>query len=250
VTAYLVRGQLLRRADDPERVPVYVAAGRGSSVEVFIDADHEVFTDFAVDTRDLVVMEIAEYMRVRSNDSTRALSALFYDLKNRCLPDHKISGYGLNDVATRLLDRVREAMRPIVAGNSTGYWDLIIASEQDSAVQKFALEGGTVSWEDDVLTSGEWIEYVPGMALVRLVTTRPGVFLDGRVFRSTYEGLSNTDARTASAERIVDLLGDVAVLADRPMKRNSEELQRGRLSCILLERELNATEPAVGDAST
>jgi Histidine kinase-, DNA gyrase B-, and HSP90-like ATPase len=250
VTAYLVRGQQVRRADDPERVPVYVAAGRGSSVEVFIDADHNVFTDFAVDTRDLVVMEIAEYLRIRSNDSTRALSALFYDLKNRCLPDHKISGYGLNEVATRLLDRVREAMRPIVAGNSTGYWDLITANDQDSAMQRFALEGGAVSWEDDVLTSGEWIEYVPGMALVRLVTTRPEVFLDGRVFRSTYEKLSNTDARTASAERIVDLLGDVAVLADRPMKRNSEELQRGRLSCILLERELNTAEPPTGNPGT
>jgi histidine kinase/DNA gyrase B/HSP90-like ATPase len=246
VTAFLVHGERLRRAQDAERVPVYVAAGRGSSVEVFIDADHEIFTEFAVDTRDLVVMELAEYLRVRSSDTTRALSALFYDLKNRCLPDHKISGYGLNEVATRLLGRVREAMRPIVAGNSTGYWDLIITTEQASAVEKFALEGGTVSWEDDVLTSGEWIEYVPGMALVRLVTIRPEVFLDGRVFRSTYNGLVSAEARAVSAERIVDLLGDVAVLADRPMKRNSEELQRGRLSCILLERELSPTESAVG----
>jgi len=249
VTAYLVHGQRLRRAQDPERVPVYVAAGRGSSVEVFIDAGHEVFTDFAVDTRDLVVMELAEYMRVRSSDTTRALSSLFYDLKHRCLPDHKISGYGLNEVATRLLDRVREAQRPVIAGNSTGYWDLLTADEQGSAVHKFALEGGTVSWEDDVLTSGEWIEYVPGMALVRLVTARPGLFLDGRVFRSTYEGLSNAEARMVSAERVVDLLGDVAVLADRPMKRNSEELQRGRLSCILLERELSPAETGVGEAS-
>jgi len=99
------------------------------------------------------------------------------------------------------------------------------------------------------LTSGEWIEYVPGMALVRLVTARPGLFLDGRVFRSTYEGLSNAEARMVSAERVVDLLGDVAVLADRPMKRNSEELQRGRLSCILLERELSPAETGVGEAS-
>lgn len=249
VTAYLVHGQRLRRAQDPERVPVYVAAGRGSSVEVFIDADHEVFTDFAVDTRDLVVMELAEYMRVRSGDTARALSSLFYDLKHRCLPDHKISGYGLNDVATRLLDRVRDAMRPVIAGNSTGYWDLLTADEQGTAMHKFALEGGTVSWEDDVLASGDWIEYVPGMALVRLVIARPGLFLDGRVFRSTYAGLSNTEAQIVSAERVVDLLGDVAVLADRPMKRNSEELQRGRLSCILLEREISPAEPSLDGAS-
>jgi hypothetical protein len=88
------------------------------------------------------------------------------------------------------------------------------------------------------------------MALVRLVTTRPGVFLDGRVFRSTFEGLADAEARRVSAERIVDLLGDVAVLADRPLKRNSEELQRGRLSCILLERELGTVDRGLGDPAS
>jgi Histidine kinase-, DNA gyrase B-, and HSP90-like ATPase len=243
VTAYLVQGQRLRRAQNDERVPVYVAAGRGPSVEVFIDATHEVFTDFAVDTRDLVVMELAEYIRVRDRDSDRSLSSLFYDLKSHCLPDHKISGFGLNEVATRLLDRVREGMRPIIAGNSSGHWDLLTTDEQDRAVNRFALEGGTASWEDDVLPGGDWIEYVPGMALVRLVSSRPGLFLDGRVFRSAHESLGTAEARLVSSERVVDLLGDVAVLADRPtMKRDSEELQRGRLSCILLERELSPVD--------
>ena len=239
VTAYLVRKQTLQRAGEGEAVPVYVAADRGSRVEVFIDADHKVFTDFAVDTRDLVVMELAEYLRVRSGQSERSLSALFYDLKEKCLPDHKISGLALSDVAVRLLERVREAMQPVVAGNATGYWSLLAPDEQDSAQQKYALEGGTVSWEDDVLASGEWISYVPGMALVRLLSTRPDAFLDGRVFRSAHDGLSSMEARAMSVERVADLLGDVAVLADRPIRRGAEELQRGRLSCVLLEREIS-----------
>lgn len=243
VTAYLVRGQALRRPDDPEPVPVYVGAGRGSSVEVFIAAEHKVFTEFAVDTRDLVVVELAEYLRVRSDGaSARSLSALFYDLKNKCLPDHKVTAAALNETATSLLQRVREGMLPVVTGNSTGYWSLLSPDEQDSAEQKYALEGGTASWEEEMLTSGGWIEYVPGMALVRLLGTRPEVFLDGRVFRSTYEGLSSPQARAMSVERVVDLLGDVAVLADRPVRRDAEELQRGRLSCVLLERELTAVD--------
>jgi hypothetical protein len=250
VTAYLVHGERLRRADDEERVPVYVAASRGPSVEVFIDATHEVFTDFAVDTRDLVVMELAEYMRVRDRDSSRSLSSLFYELKSQCLPDHKVSGYGLSEVATRLLDRVRDGARPIIAGNSSGHWDLLTAEEQGRAVSKFALEGGTASWEDDVLTSGDWIEYVPGMALVRLVSSRPELFLDGRIFKSAYGSLGTVEARLVSIERVVDLLGDVAVLADRPSRRrDAEELQRGRLSCILLERELRSNDEAAAEPS-
>ncbi|MFW3171159.1 ATP-binding protein [Geodermatophilus sp. CPCC 206100] len=252
VTAYLVRKQTLQRADG-EPVPVYVAADRGARVEVFIDADHKVFTDFAVDTRDLVVMELAEYLRVRSGQTERALSALFYDLKEKCLPDHKVSGLALNDVAVRLLERVREGMQPVVAGNSTGYWSLLAPDEQASAEQKYALEGGTASWEDDVLTSGEWISYVPGMALVRLLNARADAFLDGRVFRSAHDGLSSPEARAISVERVADLLGDVAVLADRPIRRGAEELQRGRLSCVLLEREINPVEldngPPGGDGA-
>jgi len=236
VTAWLVYGQRINRPNENEHVPVYVASAKGPKVEVFIDAEHPVFADFAVDTRDLVVIELAEFLRVRDR-SERALSAVFYDLKNKCLPDHKIAGPFLSNTASGILTRIREAMRPVVAGNSAGYWSLASQDDQAAAERLFALEGGSAAWED-MLSSGEWVDYVPGATLVRLVSARPEAFLDGRVFRSSHQGLTDAVARKVSTERIVDLLGDVAVLADRPARRGPEELQRGRLSCLLLEQEL------------
>ncbi|MGH7743471.1 MAG: ATP-binding protein [Candidatus Dormibacteria bacterium] len=237
VSTWLVRGHRLRRPDTIDRVPVYVAAGRGTAAEVFIDAEHPVFADFAVDTRDLVVMELAEFLRVRNGISDRALSAVFYDLKDQCLPDHKIAGSYLTDTAGRLLRRIREGMQPVVAGNSSGYWSLISPEDKSATEERFALEGGHDSW-DELLSTGEWIDYALGISLVRLVSSRPEAFLDGRVFRSAHQSLSDAIARKVSAERIADLLGDVAVLADRPARRGPEELQRGRLSCLLLQQEL------------
>ena len=242
VTAYLVRGQRLRRPDDDERVPVSVAAGRGSSVEVFVDADHEVFTDFAVETRDLVLLEIAYYLRERIG-SRRALSALFSDLKVRCLPDHKLTGPLLAEVADRLLRRIRESMQPVVAGNSSGYLSRIDVEDRGAAERQFASQGGSAAW-DEVLDDGEWVQYVPAAALVRLLASRPEAFMDGRVFRSVYAGLSDAQAQAVSATRLERLLGDVAILADQVVRRGSEELQRGRLSCTLLERELVSIEEA------
>ncbi len=236
VTVWLTHGHHLHRLNTTERLPVYVGAGRGSRVEVFVDGDHPVFLDFAADTRDLIVVELAEYLRVRDS-SDQNLSALFYEIKQRCLPDHKIAGPFITATAGRLLSRVREAMLPVVAGNAAGYWSYVGREEQATAEQTFALEGGSDSW-DDVLSTGDWITYVPASALVRLVQYKPDAFLDGRVFRSVFTGLSDQTARKFSAERIVDLLGDVAVLADRPTRRGTEELQRGRLSCVLLEQEL------------
>lgn len=241
VTAWLVRGHQLRRPDDRDRVPVYVAAGKGAAVEVFVDADHPIFTDFAVDTRDLVTVELAEYLRVRNDLYGRSLSAVFYDLKSQCLPDHKVAGPFLEATANRLLARVRETMEPVVAGNSAGYWSLVTPEDQAATERRFALEGGYGSW-DDLLGSGEWIDFAPGICLAQLVTMRPETFLDGRVFRSAHQSLSDTEARKLTAKRIVDLLGDVAVLADRPARRGPEELQRARLSCQLLEQELAAAE--------
>jgi ribosomal protein L40E len=240
VTAWQVHGQRINRPDETDPVPVYVASGKGPKVEVFVDADHPIFAEFAVDTRDLVVIELAEFLRVRDR-SERSLSAVFYDLKNKCLPDHKIAGPFLSNTASRILGRIREAMLPVVAGNAAGYWSLLSAEDQGSAERLFALEGGSAPW-DDVLGSGEWVDYVPGAALVRLVSARPESFLDGRVFRSAHQRLSDSTARKVSTERIVDFLGDVAVLADTPARRGPEELQRGRLSCLLLEFELVTPE--------
>lgn len=240
VTAWLVHGERITRPGEIEPVPVYVGAGKGSTAEVFIDADHPVFADFAVDTRDLVVIELAEYLRVRDR-SQRAISAVFYDLKDKCLPDHKIAGPFLSSAAGQILTRIREAMLPVVAGNAVGYWSLVSAGDQAAAERLFAMEGGCAAWSD-VLASGEWVGYVPSSALVRLVAARPEAFLDGRVFRSAHLGLSDSVARMVSVDRITDLLGDVAVLADSPARRGPEELQRGRLSCLLLERELVAAD--------
>lgn len=245
VRSWLVRGHRIRRPNESGNVPVYVASGRGAQVDVFIDAEHPIFVDFGVDTRDLVVVELADFLRVRDN-SSRSISAVFADLKDKCLPDHRIAGPFLTDLASRTLNRIREAMQPVVAGNAAGYWALLPAEDQASAERLFAVEGGSASWED-VIASEEWVEYVPGRALVHLVEQRPEVFLDGRVFRSSYSPLATASAKRASADRIVDLLGDVATLADVPARRAPEELQRGRLACLLLSQEI-ADSPEDGSA--
>lgn len=245
VQAWLVRGHRITRPNETSPVPVYVASGKGAQVEVFIDSEHPIFVDFGVDTRDLVVIELADFLRVRDS-SSRAISAIFADLKDKCLPDHRIAGPFLTDLARRTLNRIREAMQPVVAGNAAGYWSLLSADDQAAAERLFAVEGGSASWED-VIASGEWVGYVPGAALVHLVEQRPEAFLDGRVFRSSYQPLGNAAAKRASADRIVDLLGDVATLSDVPARRSPEELQRGRLACLLLSQEI--AEPTAEEAA-
>jgi hypothetical protein len=215
--------------------PVYIGTGRGAQVEIFIDDEHPIFTDFAVDVRDLVTVALADYLRTREG-AQDDLTSLFADLKEQCLSDQRVTGPFLKDSADSLLDRVREAMAPIISGNSTGYWTLLLEPEKAATQQRFVREGGR-NWED-TLAEGRWLNYAPAKGLVRLLTGRPDAFLDGRVFAAAYATLTDADAQRAGLERITDLLSDVAALSDQPVRRRSEELQRGRLSISLLSDEL------------
>ena len=240
VAVWLVRDKDLHQPGETERLPIYMGAGRGAAVEVFIDKEHPVFVDFAVDTRDLFVFELAEFLRNRDNMPQKNLSVLFYEIKNQCLPDQKVSGAFLQDTATRLIGQVRELMAPVVEGNAAGYWSLLPQEDKSAAERQFALEGPTGSW-DETTEEGDWLEYVPATSLVRLFHERPEAFLDGQVFKSSYVGLSDQLARTISVDRVSAYLADVASFSDRPGRRGAEELRRVRLSCILLEQELSAS---------
>lgn len=219
-----------------QRVPVYAQGQRGPEVHVFVDVDHPLFTAFGGDPREHAVVCIAEYLRDRrgSNDS---LSAVVADIKERCLPDQKITPDTLAAVAHNLLGRVRDAMHPVVAGNAEGFWALIGAEDQALTEQRFAGDGMDLAWSE-VRAEGEWIRFAPISALTRLVQHRPDYFFDGRVFRSGYSTFQDTLARGVSVTRTVSFLNDVGLLADRRTRPRPDDLHRARLSCRLLEAEL------------
>lgn len=218
------------------QVPVYVARGRGSDVQVFVDAEHPLFVEYAMDPRDVVVVELADHLRVRADKNT-PISAVISALKQECLPDHRINPATLASQAVRLLDSVREQMLPVVAGNSEGFWNFITSDDRATAERNFAAEGGTADWAE-ARSSGEWIRHVPPSSLARIVQGRPEAFLDGRVFRPAYTGYDDAHARALSMNRVTGYLGDVGLLAEHRARRSAEELIRGRLSCVLLEQEL------------
>lgn len=219
--------------------PVYIGTGRGAQVEIFIDDEHPIFTDFAVDVRDLVTVALADYLRTREG-SQDDIGTLFAQLKEQCLSDQRVTGPFLKESADGLLDRIREAMAPIITGNSAGYWALLLEPEKAATQQRFVAEGGRGNW-DDTISEGRWLDYAPAKSLVRLLTGRPDAFMDGRVFAASYTTLTDADAQRAGLERVTDLLSDVAALSDQPVRRRSEELQRGRLSISLLSDELIET---------
>ncbi|MFC8501257.1 ATP-binding protein [Pedococcus sp. NPDC057267] len=219
-----------------ERVPVYVQQQRGSDVHVFVDFDHALFTEFGGDPREYAVLGIAEHIRDRRG-SHQGLSSIIAELKDRCLPDQKLTPSALGAQAHALLDRVRVIMRPVIAGNSEGFWAYVVEAEQAAAEQRFAQKGLDTDWQQ-ARESGDWILYASSAALSRLIQQRPGEFLDGRVFRASYSSFTDNHARALTVNRLIGYLNDAGQLAEHQTRRRPDELNRGKLSCRLLEAEL------------
>ncbi|WP_462183462.1 ATP-binding protein, partial [Frankia sp. AgKG'84/4] len=219
-----------------ERVPVFVQQQRGPDVHVFVDFDHMLFTTFGGDPREYAVLGIAEHIRERRG-SNRSLSSIIAGLKERCLPDQRLTPAALGATAQAILDRIRRAMQRVISGNSQGFWSYVVESEQATAEQRFAFEGSGVDWQD-ARESGAWVMYVSASALSRIIQQRPADFLDGRVLRAPYASFTDGHARVLAVNRLIGYLDDVGQLAEQQAKRRPDELNRGRLSCRLLELEL------------
>jgi hypothetical protein len=235
VTVYGLTGTEVTDASG-QRAPVYVRQQRGTDTHVFVDFDHKLFTEFGGDPREYVVLGIAEHMRDRRG-SHEALSSIIAELKERCLPDQKVTPSALAAVAHSLLNRVRECMRPVVAGNAEGFWSLVSGDDQSAAEQRFAQEVLDIPWSN-VRGEGTWIRYSSATAMSRLIQQRPGDFFDGKAFRVSYATFTDSHARSLVVNRIIGYLNDVGLLAEHQSRRRPDDLNRGRLSCRLLESEL------------
>jgi hypothetical protein len=224
-------------------VPVFAQMTRPPKLEIFIAVEHPLLTEFGIELRDLVMTEVAEYMRVRGTPADRGpkpLSAVLFDIKSRA-PEQKITRDVLANRAGQLLDRIREAMLEEVKGSPSGYWSLLPASEQGATQRRFAVEGGGDTW-DSVLESGDFTVYLPASALVRLIERRPESFLDGKVFRRRYIDLTDESSRSLVVSRLAGFISDLALIEDLHPRLGLPELQRARLSCSLVEQELVSQE--------
>jgi hypothetical protein len=235
----------VRSLTDPQGndVPIFAQMARPPKLEAFVAIDHPLLTEYGMELRDLVMTEVAEYLRVRGTPSGREpkpLSAVLFDIKSRT-PDQKVTRDVLAARAGRLLDGIREAMLEEVKGSPSGYWELLPESERASTQRRFAVEGGGDAW-DSVVESGDFTLYLPASALVRLIERRPESFLDGKVFRRAYIGLTDESSMSLVVSRLVGFIGDLALIEDHHPRLQLAELQRARLSCSLVEQEIAGRE--------
>lgn len=238
LAAWAVRGQTLV-TNDGRTAPVVVAMIRAPRLEVFIDAGHILFRENGADLRDLALVEVAEYMRVRANSLSMPLTEIISQLKMQSASP-LLTPAAMAEESERLLDQVRGAMVEPVSENAAIHWLLLTQDERARTERRFAVQsGGEVSWSD-ALTNGEFIRYAPASALIRILQDSPDIFLDGRVFKRGFVALTDPEAKALVVERLVNPLSDLALLEQHRPRLDVEEMARIRISCRLIARDLVA----------
>ncbi|TDD07138.1 ATP-binding protein [Nonomuraea deserti] len=236
LTAWTVRGQQLSNKDNTP-APVVAIMKRAPQLEVFVNVDAPLFQEQGTDVRDLALVEVAEFMRVRANKVSMPLTEIVAHLKARSTSP-KLTPAALADEAERILDQVRSSMVLQVAQDPALHWELLTEAERASSERRFAIEAPSVTTWDETISSGEFVRYIPANAIVRLVAASPVTFLDGKVFARPYKVLTDTTAKELVTERLINPLSDLALLEQHRPRLDLEELARIRSSCRLIVREL------------
>jgi hypothetical protein len=210
---------------------------RAPRLEVFIDLGNSLFNEQGADMRDLALVEVAEFMRVRANSVSTPLTEIVALLKSRTTTA-PLTPAAMADEAERILEQVRSGMVTSVAENPAAHWEVLAEPERASAERRFAVEStSTTSW-GETIASGDFVRYMPANAIVRMIEASPEAFLDGRVFKRPYAALTDSTARELVVERLINPLSDLALLEQHRPRLDPEELARIRFSCRLVARDI------------
>jgi hypothetical protein len=210
----------------------------GNTFTAFLDLDHEVYQRFGVEPADLLLAEVASVLRVRSSTDW-SLSQLMAAIRAESLPGTALDSSTIGAEARDLLAEIRRRM--------AGELDRIgepakafqhLTPDELTATEHAMIANGQVTQTSDLGQSGDFLLHVPALFLVRLLEAWPTAFMDKRVFRGVYAGVSSGSAQRMSLARVAGYLTDVATQASYSGAATSNQLLRTRLSMRLLEDEL------------
>ncbi|MDN2495881.1 ATP-binding protein [Nocardia nova] len=232
----LAKGVL--KDDKGERTPVLLYQRRGMNFVAFVDLNHEVYQRFGVDPAELLIAEVALILGVR-NDIKWSHSQTIAQIRAVSLPDSALEPNVIRAEARGLLEGIRRRMAGALdaSGEPARAFELLTPDELTST-ETAMIADGKAGRTGDLGTNGQFLLYAPALFLPRLVEAWPEAFMDDKVFRGLFAGVTSLGARRLSVARTVGYLADVATQESFSAASLPSQLERTRLSIQLLGDEL------------
>jgi histidine kinase/DNA gyrase B/HSP90-like ATPase len=225
--------------DDEERAaPVLLVQEAGSTATAFIDLNHEIFRKYGVEPAEMLLAELAAFLKVRA-DSSLSPSQITAILRSRSLPDSALDAETVGADSRELLAEIRQRMANAVdRADDPSVAFQYLTPDQLSQTENQMVALGLVGQAGDLGKSGEFLLYVPPLFLPTLLDAEPALFMDGKVFQGPYGTVTSKSARRLSLARVTAYLTDIATMASLPGAVGTTQLRRTRLSIQLLSDEM------------
>lgn len=234
VMTYSVKEPIIDAAG--HRSPVWLFRESGKKHLAFVDMSHSIFKTFPLDPAFVLAIEVAHNLKVRA-ETPFSLTEVFAQLADKNLGDMRVEQAALAGLARDLLETIRERMAVAIKENPDRAWQHLSKDERATTEKNLVVAGDGMTL-DQAQKTGEFMLHVPGTFVARLLDEWPDAFLDGKVFRAIYSGVSSDAGRQISLGRVVSYVYDVAVVADSPKSLAMPSLARAALSIQLLRAEL------------
>ena len=236
-TMAVASGPVLDSAQQP--TPVWLVQGSGGTATALVDTSHQVFTEFGANVSDVLLTEIAAYLKIRA-DSSLSYAQVAARLQAACLPDTALDIDVISSQARELLADLRQRMADQIAVDPQRALQYLTPDEQTATENDLVATGAGLG--ATLGANGRFLLHVPPLFLVKLFEAWPEAFMDGHVFVGPYSTLSSATSKRLSVARITGYLNDVATVLTFQTTPQAAQLQRTRLSIQLLLDELAPDE--------
>ncbi len=213
---------------------------RGNKLDVFVNSDHEVFSECGREPREYAIMELAEVLRTqaRGDDGIVRVAA---DVTSR-LPDQRFTDAVLRQRAEALLRRTREALAPVATEHAAALWACLPIAEKDAAERNAGATDPRLNWPE-ATADGRFVTHIGAGALSAMVRSRPALVLDGQVFTTTWSTWTTDDAKARQVERLARRIESVAEFLASTDAKSRLDLAMARLTLDMLDQEVRWDEP-------
>ncbi|WP_158634391.1 ATP-binding protein [Amycolatopsis sp. WAC 01375] len=222
--------------DDAEReVPSLTRMGKGINLEVFVNGEHPVFREYGRDPRDYALLEIAQTLNAFDPGIQKITAALAE--VTRQFPEQRVTESALRDRADVLLSRVRELMAPIVKSITDELWILLPEEVKLCAERDAGRADPSLDWPA-VIKEGGFVSHLDAVGIAAVIEARPAEFLDGKVFKTSWSGWSDTAVKDRQVTQILRPLEVVGEFLADPGTKTRLELSLARITFDMLDQHI------------
>jgi hypothetical protein len=224
----------------------------GNQSEFFYNPRHRLLSTYPTVPTDLLLVYLAERIKVRDGTPGRDIGELFSELVRSNFQEHQLDLGSLQERSRSVFERIREFVIANMSLREQEIIDCVHESSGEVEETAIALTLNPIllkKFQDKSHGAIDAVQFVPFKTLVRIIDRFPEEFFDARFFCGLYQGVCLPEPQATERlklqikERIVILLKDLlSVLSDSVLafqgQRRKEDLQRISHSIATLQREI------------